>query len=124
VLLNGQPSTFVLGAPGEQRDASTEEHLPARTIEGLRVDGIRRTQTIAAGAIGNERPIAVTTEEWTSPDLKALVLSEHTDPRTGTSTYKLVRVSRSEPAASLFQVPPDYAVMPSGRGERGGPGPR
>jgi hypothetical protein len=127
VFVNGQPQTLAIGPSGEQRDRSTsmEEHLAPRIIEGLRVEGIRRTQTIPAGAIGNEQPIVMTTEEWTSPDLKVLVLSERNDPRTGTSTYKLVRVSRSEPPASLFQVPADYTIVTSGRGgERGAPAQR
>jgi len=125
VLVNGQPQTVAIGSAGEARNPSTEERLAPRTIEGLRVDGVRRTQTIAAGSIGNDQPIVVTTEEWTSPDLKVLVLSEHNDPRSGTSTYKLVRVARTEPPASLFQVPADYTVVTSGRGgERGAAGPR
>ena len=121
VFLNGQFQAIALGQPGESRDQSVEEHLPSRIIEGLRVEGTRRTQTIAAGAIGNERPLVLMTEEWTSPDLKVLVLSEHSDPRTGTSTYKLVKVSRAEPSAALFQVPADYTVVTAGRGERGAP---
>jgi len=116
------------GGSGPSAEQKAEERLARRTIEGVRVDGVRRTSTIAAGAIGNERAIVVTTEEWTSPELKVLVLSEHTDPRTGTSTYKLVNLKRTEPAASLFQVPADYTItqMPGvgvGRGEgRGGRG--
>ena len=65
-------------------------------------------------AIGNERPIVVTSDEWMSPDLKVLVLSESSDPRTGTSTYKLVNVKRGDPPASLFQVPSDYTVNQTG----------
>ena len=112
---------WIVGPGGGAQEA--EERLAPRTIEGVRVDGVRRTSTIAAGAIGNERAIVVSTEEWTSPDLKALVLSEHSDPRTGTTTYKLVNIKRGDPQASLFQVPPDYTVVQGGRGhggERGG----
>jgi hypothetical protein len=138
VLLNGQPNVLVApnltgrgGGPGSEQTA--EERLSPKVIEGVRVEGIRRASTIAAGAIGNERAIVVTTEEWTSPELKVLVLSEHSDPRTGTSTYKLVNLKRTEPAASLFQVPSDYTItqMPGvgegrgeGRGARGGRGDR
>jgi hypothetical protein len=125
VFVNGLPQTVAIGPSVEQRDRNTEERLAPRVIEGLRVEGIRRTQTILAGAIGNEQPIVVTTEEWTSPDLKALVLSEHNDPRTGTSTYKLVNVFRSEPPAALFQVPADYTIVTAARGgERGAPAQR
>jgi hypothetical protein len=138
VLLNGQPNVFVApnwtargGGPGGEQSA--EERLSPKAIEGVRVEGTRRTSTIAAGAIGNERAIVATTEEWTSPELKVLVLSEHSDPRTGTSTYKLVNLKRAEPAASLFQVPSDFTItqMPGvgqgrgeGRGARGGRGDR
>lgn len=138
VVLNGLQTAIRAGSDGRGWNVTptgfadqppTEEKLAPRTIEGLRVDGVRRTSTIAPGSIGNERAIVVTTEEWTSPELKALVLSEFSDPRTGTSTYKLVNVRRGEPPSSLFQVPADYAVVQGpgvglgrgeGRGQRGG----
>jgi len=112
---------WIVGPGGGAQD--NEERLTPRTIEGVRVEGVRRTSTIAAGTIGNERAIVVSTEEWTSSELKVLVLSEHSDPRTGTTTYKLVNIKRGDPQASLFQVPPDYTVVQGGRGrggERGG----
>ena len=130
VLLNGLQTTarvverpggafsFTTLSPGTS-EQHTEEKLTPRTIEGLRVEGVRRTSTIAAGAIGNERAIVVTSEEWTSPELKTLVLSETNDPRTGTSTYKLVNVKRVDPPASLFQVPSDFTVVQAPSGGRG-----
>jgi hypothetical protein len=84
--------------------------LPARDIEGVRAEGVRRTTTIAAGAIGNELPIQVVSEEWRSPELQILVLTERSDPRVGTSTYRLVNIIRMEPPADLFEVPADYTV--------------
>ena len=122
-MLNGARITVNAGrgragwmVPPDGDAQRAEEKLAPRIIEGLRVEGVRRTATVPPGAIGNERPIIVTTEEWTSPELKVLVLSETTDPRNGTSTYKLVNVKRGEPAASLFQVPSDYTVQASGAG--------
>ena len=50
-------------------------------------------------------------EEWTSPDLKVLVLTEHRDPRMGTSTYRVTNINRAEPDAYLFEVPADYTVQ-------------
>lgn len=88
------------------------ESLQERTIEGVRAQGVRRTTTIAAGAIGNELPIEIVSEEWTSPELKVLVLTEHRDPRLGTSTYRVTNINRTEPDAYLFEVPADYAVQP------------
>lgn len=99
---------------GNATKQSSEESLPAKVIEGVLVDGKRTTTTIAAGAIGNERPIAIVTEEWTSPELQVLVLTEHKDPREGDSTYRLANVVRNEPAASLFEVPADYTIRETG----------
>lgn len=94
----------------------SEEHLPARTIEGVAATGIRRTTTIPKGLIGNEQPIKVVSEEWTSADLQVLVLTDFNDPRTGRVTYKLQNIVRAEPDASLFRAPADYKVV---RGLRG-----
>jgi hypothetical protein len=93
-----------------------EEKLPDRSIEGVLATGVRRTTTIAKGAIGNEQPIKIVSEEWTSPELQILVLTEHNDPRTGRSTYRLLKISRLEPDAALFQVPADYTIQSAGRG--------
>ena len=84
--------------------------LEHKTIDGLAVEGHQRTETIPAGQIGNDLPITITSEEWTSTDLKVLVLTKHNDPRTGESTYRLTNVVRAEPDPSLFMVPPDYTV--------------
>jgi hypothetical protein len=79
-------------------------------MEGVLVQGTRLTRTIPAAAMGNERPIVITTETWYSPDLKTLVMSKSDDPRIGETTYKLTNIQRSEPSPSLFQVPSDYTV--------------
>jgi hypothetical protein len=96
---------------GEQHK---EEALAAKTLEGVRVEGRRMTTTIAAGAIGNEWPITIVSEEWTSPDLQVLVLTDRKDPRNGDSSYKLQRIQRGDPSPSLFQVPSDYEVRETG----------
>ncbi len=89
---------------------TAEETLPERMIEGVRATGTRKTTTIPAGAIGNEQPIRVVTEEWTSPDLQVLVLTDFNDPRTVRTTYKLTNIKRDHPDASLFTVPSGYRV--------------
>lgn len=90
------------------------ERLPSRDIEGVRAEGVRRKTTIAAGAIGNELPITVVSEEWRSAELQILVLTERSDPRVGTSTYRLLNITRTEPAQYLFEVPADYTVKQTG----------
>ena len=103
--------TMEYGPPGKQQ---VREALAARTIEGVRAEGIRATTTIPANMIGNDLPIVITSEEWTSPELQVLVLTRHSDPRSGESTYRLVSIVRAEPDMSLFQVPSDYAVKQTG----------
>lgn len=84
--------------------------LGTQNMEGVTAQGTRITRTIPAGAIGNDQPLVITTETWYSPDLKVLVMSKTDDPRMGETTYKLTNIQRSEPAASLFQIPDDYTV--------------
>jgi len=99
------------GTIGEGRDAAPLEH---KTLEGIAVEGHRFTTTIPAGQIGNEQPITVVNEEWRSPDLNVLVMTKHSDPRTGDSSYRLQNIVRAEPDRSLFMVPPDYEVKDTG----------
>ena len=88
--------------------------LEHRTIEGIAVEGRKTTTVIPAGQIGNEQPITITSEEWRSPELNLLVLTKHSDPRSGESSYRLVNIIRAEPDASLFMVPADYTVRETG----------
>src|SRR5262249_16861345 len=83
-------STGFIRTSGEE---TTEEKLTDRMIEGVWATGVRRTTTLAKGAIGNEQPIKTVSEEWTSPDLQVLVLTDRNDPRSGRSTYRLQRVA-------------------------------
>ena len=88
--------------------------LEHKMIDGLPVEGRKTTTVIPAGQIGNEQPITITSEEWRSPDLDVLVMTHHTDPRTGESSYRLTNVIRAEPDPSLFMVPADYTVKETG----------
>ena len=94
----------------EQASATTED-LGSQTMEGVLVTGVRTTHTIPAGQIGNERPITIVTEIWTSPDLKTVVFSKRTDPRMGEQTFRLTNIVRAEPDPSLFTVPPDFKIV-------------
>jgi hypothetical protein len=88
--------------------------LEHKTLEGVAVEGRKTTTVIPAGQIGNEQPITITSEEWRSPELNVLVLTRHSDPRTGESIYRLQNITRAEPDRSLFMVPPDYTVRDTG----------
>jgi hypothetical protein len=87
-----------------------KENLGKQNIEGVEAEGTRTTVTIAAGEIGNERPIEIVSERWYSAQLQLVVMTRHSDPRTGETTYKLTNINRAEPAKSLFEVPSDYTI--------------
>lgn len=111
--LPGEPAAGVEGRGARGRGAlpNWPEPLGTRQIEGVTVNGTRRTETIPVGTIGNDRPITITDERWESPDLKVLVSSQHHDPRTGDVEYRLTNISRAEPPAHLFTIPAEYEVV-------------
>jgi hypothetical protein len=86
------------------------ESLGKQNMEGIDVEGSRRISVIPEGEIGNERPIEIVTEKWYSPELKVYVMTKHTDPRFGETSYRLTNIHRGEQDASLFQVPAGYKV--------------
>jgi len=96
-----------------------KEDLGTQTISGLLAQGTRITKTIPAGQIGNEKPILIVHENWYSNDLQMVVKSTRSNPWSGETSYTLTNIQRSEPAASLFAVPSDYAVTPGHQGKQG-----
>jgi hypothetical protein len=95
---------------GEATQVNTED-LGTQTIEGVLVTGTRTTKTIPPGQIGNEKPISIVIEVWTSPELKTVVMSKRSDPRMGEQTFRLTNIVRAEPDASLFTVPADFKMI-------------
>ncbi len=86
------------------------ESLGKKVVEGVECEGTKTTVSIAAGKIGNERPIDIVSERWYSPELQVVVSSRHSDPRFGETSYRLANISRAEPDRSLFVPPADYTV--------------
>jgi len=80
-------------------------------MQGVTVNGVRTTHTIPAGQIGNDKPIQIVTEVWTSPELQTIVYSKRTDPRMGEQTFQLTNLQRGEPDPSVFTVPSDFKVL-------------
>jgi hypothetical protein len=101
--LSGAPARVMLRK-------SAGESLGKQMIEGVNAEGTRNISTIEAGAIGNDRPIQVSSESWYSDELQMVVMSKHSDPRTGDESFRLTNISRSEPAAYLFQTPAGYQI--------------
>jgi hypothetical protein len=89
---------------------AVKEQLGKQLIEGVEAEGTRTTLTIPAGEIGNERSIEIVSERWYSPELQLVVMTRHSDPRFGETTYKLTNINRTEPAKTLFEVPADYTI--------------
>lgn len=87
------------------------EQLGERNIQGVLATGVRRTRTIKAGQIDNERPIEVVFEQWRSDELGVTVESRRSDPRSGVTTYKLENIQRTDPLPSLFEPPADYEII-------------
>ena len=105
---------------GSSKAEAKTEKLEARNVEGVQAEGTRITTTIPAGDIGNEQPIQIVDERWYSPELQVFVMTRHSDPRFGETTYRLTNIQRTEPSPVLFQVPSDYTVKeaPAGGGVR------
>jgi hypothetical protein len=106
----GVAGTYVFKTVPGDKNNTVKEDLGKQTIEGVEAEGTRTTITIPAGEIGNERPIEIVSERWYSPELQLVVMTRHSDPRTGETTYKLTNINRAEPAKSLFEVPAGYTV--------------
>jgi hypothetical protein len=95
----------------EATGAPAPESLGTQNMEGVIARGTRTTWTIPTGEVGNDRPLRIVQERWYSPDLQMVVQSRYSDPRTGEQTFRLTNISRAEPPAYLFQVPPGYQII-------------
>ena len=96
--------------PPPAHPKETSEDLGTQTMEGVLVQGKRRTSTFPVGSVGNDAPIVQVEEVWTSIDLKLTILSKRSDPRVGETVTRVTSLDRSEPDPALFQVPPDYTI--------------
>jgi len=89
---------------------SQPESLGEQVIEGLRAVGTRREYTLAPGALGNEKPIGITIEQWFSPDLGVIVSKTGHATTGGGSSYRLEHIVRGAPDPTLFAIPADYTL--------------
>ena len=104
------PGTPAFSAPSASNMTVKSDSLGEKELQGVLVTGTRITRTIAPGAAGSSQPVVSTTETWVSPQLKVSVLTEIDNPHGGQTVMALTNIQRTEPDASLFQVPSDYAV--------------
>src|SRR5271170_428322 len=121
---NGHGGALGAGAAALDKETVTSS-LGTQTIGGVAAEGTRYTRTIPAGQIGNVKPIVIVTERWYSAELQMVVMTKRSDPRSGDTVFQMTSIARTEPAATLFQVPADFAVTkgePRGAFRHGGPG--
>jgi hypothetical protein len=113
----GEPNTlfyFTDGSGVSHTAPADRQSLGSQTIEGVLSQGTSMTETIPAGAIGNDRDIHVVNERWFSPELKTTTMTKHSDPRTGEEVFRLTNISRGEPSPDLFQLPAGYQLLDPG----------
>jgi beta-lactamase regulating signal transducer with metallopeptidase domain len=89
---------------------SEPESLGEQVMEGVRVVGTRRVYTLAAGTVGNEKPIGMTIEQWFSPELGVIVSKTNQGTTGGGASYRLDHIVQGEPDPGLFVVPADYTL--------------
>lgn len=112
--LHPQPRILWAAVPPSNapvRPAPGVESLGTQTMQGLLVEGTRSTHTLAAGAIGNDRPVIVVTERWVSDELHLPILMKTSNPWTVDQTIHVFDLDSSDPDPGLFEVPPDYEII-------------
>jgi hypothetical protein len=105
-----QQAQAAIPAATGQKPKRLGEELGAKEIEGFTASGIRSSNTIPAGKIGNEKPMVTVNEIWWSKDLKAVLVSIYDDPQYGRRIMRLANIQVGEPDSQLFKIPPDYMV--------------
>ena len=119
----GGPGNTLQFQRGNSNPNSSMTSLGSKTLEGVLVQGTQFTRTIPAGRVGNAQQIQIVTTRWYSSELNINVHTETSDPQHGKTTTNVTNINRSEPDATLFQLPADYTLQAAGpRGRRPGPG--
>lgn len=111
-----------VGSEDGGKTTLTRQDLGKSNVSGLEVVGTRETRIIAAGVLGNDRPLTVTKEFWYSPQLGLNMLVKRNDPRSGVQTFTVTEVGLAEPDPKYFQLPAGYTVKdmrePTVKGKR------
>ena len=85
--------------------------LGTEALDGVQLQGTRKTRVIPAELSGTGQPVEVTDETWYSPDLAVYMIIKHNDPRTGEQLVAVTHVQRQEPGAEEMAVPADYKIV-------------
>ena len=87
---------------------SAPESLGEKTLEGIHVVGTQRVYTVPAGKVNNSKAVAITVQQWSSPELGIIVDRLSKTTTGGESHYHLTQLVQAEPDPTLFTVPADY----------------
>jgi hypothetical protein len=97
-----------IGARPLTEASSAVTSLGQKSINGAQATGRRLVRILPSGAIGNEKPITSTQEQWVSADLGIPVEIIENSTVGGQITVRLTQLTRVEPDSSLFTAPADY----------------
>jgi hypothetical protein len=98
---------------------SEGEDLGVQTIQGVEAHGVRMNMPLReTSSVGGQVPSMTSTDNtreiWCSDQLSAVVLTVTENAKTGEKTTAAMQnIERTEPDASLFQIPPDHAITES-----------
>jgi hypothetical protein len=106
-----EPSRFQSGPLPDGKGQRTHEDLGAETVAGLPVHAYRDTTTLAAGVLGNDRPMSTIREFRYSSELGINLISILETARLGRQTFTVTEISTTEPDPSFFQAPTGYRVV-------------
>jgi hypothetical protein len=105
---------FTRSAALSQTVHSDATPLGDQVVDGVTASGARVTAVVAAGQIGNDKPLTFLSEAWYSPELSIIVMSKVSDPVTGDTNFQLTKLRRGEPNPDLFVVPAGYRIIGAG----------
>jgi len=115
--VQGTPRTFCSTRVRlNPREGVVGTDLGAHTIQGVEAHGARThfvmgVTTFVGATKTSVPPSDYAQDTWCSDELSAVVLTVTQDTKTGEkSTVAMQNIDRTEPDASLFQIPPDYKV--------------
>jgi hypothetical protein len=107
-----------LRRPGYERASGiVETPLGTKQMEGLTVVGRRFTATVLSATKENGGTVEIVDEVWESPELRLVIASRTSDPRSGMRDDRVTKIRRTEPPAHLFEVPADYLERPKASDE-------
>jgi TonB family protein len=101
------PNPTPAPTPPAPPSSVVSEDLGPQTISGVVAQGRRTTISTR----GNNGPLVITTETWTSTDLQITMGIKIHNPQAGDTTMDLQNFSRAEPDPTLFALPADYKIV-------------